>query len=438
MKRSSARSENWMRSLPEGWQVKPLFALFRERGEMNDGYKTDNVLSVLKDVGVVNYEDKGDVGNKKSEDIERYKIVHPGDIVINSMNVIIGSVGLASEYGALSPVYIVLTPRAGVQNDARFYNYVFASREFQRWLTRIGYGILAHRMRIPMTNLKREYVPLPSPAEQKMIADFLDRETAKADALVAKYERLIDLLEEKRTALITQAVTKGLDPSVPMKDSGVEWIGDMPAHWEITPIRHLPSTVQTGSTPDESLRASEGLPWYKPGDFLDNLALQHPEEHIMPTRPLNAFPSGSVLVVGIGATTGKVAVACEDCTTNQQINAIVLGPSTLPRFVAYAIAGLGPSNLRAMGNASTLPILTQRDLKAIRIAVPPNKCEQERIAKHLDDATARIFELQGTTRRAIALVHEHRSALITAAVTGQIDVRTYRSQESRELEGAIV
>src|SRR5205807_2822273 len=142
-------------------------------GATNDRREDSQVVSVVKNVGVIPYEEKGNIGNKRSEDIRRYKIVQPGDIVVNCMNVIIGSVGLAHHTGCLSPVYYVLTKRCPSDN-ANFLNAVFQSKPFQQSLVRIGNGILAHRMRIPMELLKCEPFPVPPHKEQDAIVRFLD------------------------------------------------------------------------------------------------------------------------------------------------------------------------------------------------------------------------------------------------------------------------
>jgi len=227
----------WFKELPDGWSISALRDVLTQRKELNVNREQKNILSVTNDRGVINYRDKGNIGNKASEDIERYKKVYKGDIVANSMNVIIGSVGISPENGALSPVYIVMKTRSGV--DVRYYDYIFKTKGFQTQLRRIGYGILDHRMRIPWDNLKMQSVPKPTMPVQQQIADFLDTETAKIDTLIAKQEKLLTLLEEKRRATITQAVTRGLDPNVDMKDSGIPWIGAIPTHWQIERAKNI-------------------------------------------------------------------------------------------------------------------------------------------------------------------------------------------------------
>jgi len=199
----------WLGRVPAHWEVVRLGHLLRERGETNKRGQITHVLSLLKDRGVIPYDEKGNIGNKKSEDITRYKVVRPNDIVMNCMNVIIGSVGLASETGCLSPVYYVLTPRN--DDSSRYLNAIFQCPRFHRSLVRIGNGILAHRMRIPMDLLKCELLPHPSVPEQLAIVDYLDSAITEADQAISRTEHEIDLVNEYRTRLIADVVTGKLD-----------------------------------------------------------------------------------------------------------------------------------------------------------------------------------------------------------------------------------
>ena len=187
-----------------------LGAVLELRKERNNPIRLTQVLSLTADRGVILYEDKGDIGNRASEDISRYSIVHQGDIVLNSMNVIIGSVGLSGYEGVLSPVYYVLKPIDSSMFDTRFLAYHFRIREFQRQLIRLGYGILDHRMRIPWVNLKSELLVLPSLGIQQAIADQLDHEAERTYYVRTSLERSVDLLSERRQGLITAAVTGDL------------------------------------------------------------------------------------------------------------------------------------------------------------------------------------------------------------------------------------
>ena len=200
----------WLGEVPEHWEIPRLGVLLQERGEINHDGRINEVLSVLRDRGVIPYSEKGNIGNKKSEDITRYKIVRPDDIVVNYMNVIIGSVGLSRYTGCLSPVYYVLTRRSK-DDHPQYLNAYFQTRRFQKSLVRLGNGILAHRMRIPMELLKCEPFPRPPAEEQVAIVSFLDQATADLDMAVSSTQRQINLLSEYRTRLISDVVTGKLD-----------------------------------------------------------------------------------------------------------------------------------------------------------------------------------------------------------------------------------
>ena len=200
---------DWLGDVPEHWEVARLGSLLHERGETNKDGAVTHVLSLLRHRGVIPYDQKGRIGNKKSEDITRYKVVRPDDIVMNCMNVIIGSVGLSSYTGCLSPVYYVLVARHG--NNPRYLDAIFQVPTFHRSLIKIGNGILAHRMRIPMELLKCELLPRPPAEEQMAIVRHLDHASANIDTTISRALREIELLGEYRTRLIADVVTGKLD-----------------------------------------------------------------------------------------------------------------------------------------------------------------------------------------------------------------------------------
>lgn len=208
-RRTDPRVE-WLGSFPDHWDIARLGSLLEERGEVNhDGHVTQ-VLSLVRKRGVMRYEDKGNIGNKKSEDVTRYKIVRNGDIVLNSMNVIIGSVGLSEYTGCLSPVYYVLKPRSSAHSSA-YFNALFQIERFHSSLVRFGKGILAHRLRIPMIELKTVMLPVAPPAEQAEIAERVATATQVLRSSLGAIEREIALLKEYRVKLISDVVTGKLD-----------------------------------------------------------------------------------------------------------------------------------------------------------------------------------------------------------------------------------
>ena len=160
----------WIGQILEDWNIKRLKAVLCERNESNNPIKTDYILSLTNDRGVIPYDEKGDVGNKSKEDVSGYKLAYPNDIVLNSMNVIIGSVALSKYYGCVSPVYYMLYPR-NPNDDVRYYNYIFQTKEFQSKLKGYGNGIMEIRMRIQMSKLNTVELPIPDATTQTRIAD---------------------------------------------------------------------------------------------------------------------------------------------------------------------------------------------------------------------------------------------------------------------------
>ncbi len=279
-----------------------------------------------------------------------------------------------------------------------------------------------------MNSIPIQYPPLE---EQRAIAAFLDRETAKIDALVAKKERLIELLQEKRTALITRAVTMGLDPNVPMKDSGVEWLGEIPAHWNAAKMWRI-SNATSGGTPAKEERGywDGDIPWVSPKDmkrrFMDSSEDTLTERALAETGiKLIAPPVVLIVVRGmILAHTFPVAITTVPVTVNQDMKALRFEHAVDPVFIAWLFEGVGKGLLAAVVEeaAHGTRAIRMDQWRSVAAPVPPIT-EQHAIVTFLDRETARIDALLANIRAAIDRLKELRTALISAAVTGKIDVR---------------
>ena len=196
---------DWIDEIPVSWDVKRIKFALVERNESNNPVKTENILSLTNDRGVIPYDEKGDVGNKSKDDITGYKLACVGDIVLNSMNVFIGSVGLSKYYGCVSPVYYVLHKRHE-KDDIRFYNYLFQTRELQRKLHGYGNGILDIRMRIQMSKLNTVPIPIPDSAIQKKIADYLDEKCLKIDKTIMLQKKIISKISQYYFSVVSELV----------------------------------------------------------------------------------------------------------------------------------------------------------------------------------------------------------------------------------------
>ena len=275
-----------------------------------------------------------------------------------------------------------------------------------------------------------ELVGYPSAEEQSAIATFLDRETAKIDSMIAKQEKLIDLLKEKRQAVISHAVTKGLDPTAPMKPSGVEWLGDVPEHWELAPIKHL-ALMASGGTPSKDRPEfwNGPHPWASAKDLKVEV-LHDTEDHItdeaIEEGGSTLVPSDSVLIVVRGMIllhTLPVTMTAVPMAINQDLKALRTLPNCIPKYLAVLLRGLSKEILGRTDQAA-------HGTKALRMSdwtgmlVPlPSIPEQHAVVERIESQTTKIDILIAKAQQAIALQKEHRTALISAAVTGKIDVR---------------
>ena len=419
----------WLGEVPAHWDVEPCRAVFTERSERNDPLVNEDYLSLMANVGVIPYADKGDVGNKKPEDLTKCKLVFTGDLVINSMNYGIGSYGLSSYTGICSPVYIVLKPKLE-RIEERFAFRILENKAFQGFAQSHGNGILEHRAAINWDILKGIGVPLPPVQEQQAILQLLDHETAKIDALVAEQEKLIALLQEKRQAVISHAVTKGLDPNVPMKDSGVEWLGEVPAHWEIRRVRALSSFLTSGPR-GWSERVSEvGSKFIQSGDLTDDLSIAFDNAKRVAVNDdaeaaRTKLADGDVVVCITGAKTGNVAVCgtvAEDAYVNQHLCLIRPRPDILSDLLAIYLKSDAGQRYFAVAQYGLKQGMSLENIKEAPVPVPPID-EQRQIVDVAQDASRSIGALVNEARTAITLLQERRTSLISAAVTGQIDVR---------------
>lgn len=270
--------------------------------------------------------------------------------------------------------------------------------------------------------------PVPPIEEQKAIARFLRRETARIDALIAKKERLIELLQEKRAALITHAVTKGLNPNAPTKDSGIPWLGQVPSHWTVVPLKWI-SAICNGATPrrDETDYWQDGdVPWVSSGE-VNQFIVTEPTALITSKAvhecSLRIIKRGAVLIgmVGEGKTRGTTARLAIDACINQNVAAIQPGPKLDGNFLHYAaIQGYEP--IRNCGRGGQQDALNCDIVGNVQIPLPPRP-EQEQIAEYINKATALVNGLIEQLAESIVRAKEYRSALISAAVTGKIDLR---------------
>ncbi len=351
-----------------------------------------------------------------------------GDILFGKLRPYLAKAYLASTAGEAVGDFHVMRPAPAIHG--RFAQYQILNRDFISIVDSSTFG--AKMPRVGWDFLGNMALATPPKNEQQTISVFLDRETGKIDALIAEQQRLVELLAEKRQAVISHAVTKGLNPNAPMKDSGIEWLGEVPAHWGVVPLGHLATQIQTG--PFGSQLHSEDYvedetPVINPSNIQDGNLVA--DWSCTVTQEIAARLSQHKLMLGdiVFGRRGEMG-RCAMVTANEvnwlcgtgSLN-VRLSDRANPEFVSiYLRTAYVRELLKLESVGSTMDNLNTQILSGVSVPLPPFT-EQQTIVTYLDTETAKFDTLTAEANRAIALLQERRSALISAAVTGKIDVR---------------
>lgn len=423
----------WLGEVPEHWTLRPMWTDFRRVKRV--GFGEEELLSVYRDHGVVPKSSRDDNFNNPSEDLNTYQLVVPGDLVINKMKAWQGSVAVSDYQGIVSPAYFVYT--ALHSECSRYLHYLMRSPEYTAGYLSLSKGIRIGQWDLEPDKHSRMPVVHPPAEEQASIASFLDHETAKIDALIAEQRCLIDLLKEKRQAVISHAVTRGLNPGSPMKPSNIAWLGDVPAHWEVVPLKRVITTIEQGWSPQcENYPAEGSDEWavlkvgcVNGGEFRpwENKSLPPALQPI----PELGIQAGDVLIsrANTRELVGSTAVVKDNyprlmlCDKLYRVR--MLQGLCLPEFLAYYLGSRvarGQIELGATGASASMLNIGQATILEMPVPVPPPTVQRE-IVSYLDMSTVAANTLTSEAERAIALLQERRTALISAAVTGKIDVR---------------
>jgi len=332
--------------------------------------------------------------------------------------------GLLGGIGFGTTELIVVRPLPG-RAVAAYLQWLFVGPDFRNAGTAAMYGAGGQK-RVPDEFVRNFVVAVPPPAEQRAIAAFLDRECGKIDALVAEQERLIALLKEKRQAVISHAVTKGLDPSAPMKDSGVPWLGQVPAGWGVALVKSVAScnddVLPEDTTPDQIIEYVEISDVEADRGITRRSAMAFGDA---PSRARRRVRPGDVLVSTVRTYLRAIATVPEDCDALVVSTGFaVFRPRRVhPRFLSYVFySEYLISEIIARSVGVSYPAINASEIARLPIPLPP-PAEQRAIAAFLDRECGKIDTLTSEAERAIALLKERRAALISAAVTGKIDVR---------------
>jgi type I restriction enzyme, S subunit len=420
---------DWLGEVPEHWTSRRLGFYFRERREKVSDEDFEPLSVTMR--GIVPRIETA----AKSDDRDNRKKVSVGDFVINSRSDRKGSAGISPLSGSVSLISTVLEPQEAVVGA--FVHHLLRSVDFQEEYYRFGKGIVADLWSTNYSDMRDIRLAMPPVPEQIAIAAFLDRETAKIDALVAEQRRLIDLLKEKRQALISHAVTKGLNPHARMKSSGIEWLGDVPEHWSVMRLKYLKRSIEQGWSPQ-----CEGCPAERENEWgvlkvgcVNGGAFNPTENKLLPADlepiPALAILSGDLLIsrANTRELVGSAAVALKDypklllCDKLYRLR--LQTDFCSPVFLSFYLGSKSarePIELGATGASASMVNIGHSEILELEVAVPPIE-EQHEIAIAISEDIDKSNTLIVEASRAIDLLQERRTALISAAVTGQIDVR---------------
>lgn len=423
----------WVGHVPAHWAVQPLMAAVREREETNAGMIEDNLLSLS--FGRIVSKDIASNDGLLPESFETYQIVMPGDIVLRLTDLQNDKRSLRSalvqQRGIITSAYLAITPYSV---SSRFLNYLLRDYDTRKVFYSMGGGL---RQSMKFGDLKRMPVLLPGEDEQGAIASFLDRETSKLGSLVSSQQRLIELLTEKYQAVISHAVKKGLNASASTKSSGNAWLGAIPAHWQVRSLSSVTTKITNGYVgPTRDILVEKGVR-YLQSLHIKNNAIQFDVPYFVTEEWSQAHSKsilceGDVLVVQTGDIGQAAVVPAEfaGCNCHALIVVAPLRSELDGEWLSWCLnADYGYHTLLSIQTGALHPHLNCGNVKSIAIPVPP-LVEQRSIVTFIRARTAYFTALIDEAKRAIALLQERRSALISAAVTGKIDVRHIAEAEA--------
>lgn len=429
MRKMKDSKVEWIGQIPNDWEYNRLKNVLKERKENNNPVKSDNILSLTNDRGVIPYSEKGNQGNRAKEDLTGYKLAYPNDIIMNSMNVVIGSVGLSKYYGCVSPVYYMLYNE---KHDNRYYNYIFQTKVFQNELKGLGNGILEIRMRIPMEKMNNVILPIPSKQEQQKIADFLDEKVIEINKTIEKTKQTIEDYRKYKESIITKVVTKGLIEKAKMKSTNIEWVDKIPATWEETKLKNkIYVRARLGW---KGLKAEEyvdeGYPLLSAFNIVNSKLSVEEVNYISKFRydesPEIQLTVGDILLVKDGAGIGKCAIVDKlpaESTVNGSIALLTCDKSLNSKYLYYYfLSKIFQKYIDRLKDGMGVPHLFQRDIKMIYLAIPSIQ-EQNEIVKYLDEKCHEIDILIENKEKMINELEEYKKSLIYEYVTGKKEVK---------------
>jgi len=417
----------WLGRIPAHWGYLPHRALFKEIKDQ--GHVDEQLLSVTISQGIIRQADLLAESSKKDSsnlDKSKYKLVVPGDIAYNKMRAWQGAVGVSRYRGIVSPAYIVV--RLLTSHNPNYFHFLFRTPAFATEAERWSYGITSDQWSLRPEYFKMIYSCVPPRPEQDAIVAFLRQLDGMARRFIRNRQRLIEMLNEQKQAIINRAVTRGLDPNVKLKPSGVEWLGDIPEHWEVVPLKRI-AWFRSGSgfPVTEQGRAGLDLPFFRVSDMtkIGNEIMMEIESSTITHKKANelgatVFPADTIIFPKVGGallTNKRRILVKPSCIDNNMMGCVVTGAERDFVFLLLRIIDLGQ-----MCKPGPVPAIGEGEVREIRVPLPP-RVEQRQLVEYEQEESASVDALIANTQHEIDLIREYRTRLIADVVTGKIDVR---------------
>lgn len=418
----------WADRLPAHWEMRRAKRIFA--GKDRPAEENDGVVTAFRDGEVTLRENRRTEGYTESLTKNNYQGIRKGDLVIHSMDAFAGAIGVSDSDGQASPVYVVCRPENEDEVDVHFYKYLLRHMAWSGYIESLARGIRERSSDFRYSEFANQFLPVPPLQEQRAIAEELDEQIARIDEYIAKKRELIDLLERQRRTVINRAVTRGLDDGVEMTDSGVGWLGEIPAHWEQIRLKYLTEEIIDAE--------HKTAPAHSDGDYLvvrtsnirdGRLVLDdayYTNEEVFREWTERGVPQPGDILFTREAPAGEACLVPEDVPLclGQRVVCIRVDAEKLDASFAMRIlnSNLTDEFIRVSSRGATVDHFNMSDIGKIPFLVPPVK-EQKRIVNHIDERTSEIDDAIEQAERQIELMEQYRTSLVAEVVTGQVDVR---------------
>jgi type I restriction enzyme, S subunit len=418
--------EDWLGAIPQHWQLLRTKSIFRLVAEPAPKNNDEELLSVYSDIGVKPRRELEERGNKAST-TDGYWLVKKGDIIVNKLLAWMGAIGLSEYDGVTSPAYDIL--RAYKPINSKFYHYLFRNPICINKLKKHSKGIMEMRLRLYFDEFGNIKIPYPPIEDQNRIVKFLDRKTAEIDQAIEQKQRLIKLLKEQKAILIDRAVTKGLNSNVPMRDSGIEWIGEIPEHWDVKKVKYITRQVIDGAHHTPTY-VKDGIPFLRVTDIsagnkiidLERVKRIPLREHIELCKRSKA-DKGDILLSKNG-TIGVTKVVDWDYEFSLFVSLCLIKPTSdlVPDyFCLFFDSPLVDEQLTFGSKQTSVTNLHLDKIKELLIVLPPVK-EQIDLLKDVENQFEPYHELTDAALNEIKLLNEYKQIIIAQAVTGKMKI----------------